>query len=95
MNFKLQCLSYSVQHMYNGLGDVVDRIYCGPKSLCVTNLRIRARPPRDATRPPPTRPRRIPRLPTRVLKAKILHQFVGIRFVHNDFCPQRPSSEKL
>ena len=28
------------------------------------------------------RPRRNPRLPTRVLKAKILHQLVGIRFVH-------------
>ena len=50
-------------------------------------LGIRARPPRAATRPTPTRPRRSPRLPTRALKAKILPQSVGIRFVHCRLCP--------
>ena len=53
----------------------------------VKYLGIRARPPRAATRPTPTRPRRSPRLPTRALKAKILPQSVGIRFVHCRLCP--------
>ena len=42
-----------------------------------THIVIRPRPPRVAPRPSPTRPWRNPRLPTRTLRAKILHQLVG------------------
>ena len=59
-------------------GDVTRNVPLHQGTVFTTYLAICARPPLVATRPTPTRPRRNPRLPTRALKAKILHQSVGL-----------------